>query len=266
MVTSIAGGDLMTRPSGSSKIYELGVWIGYLEARVSPDQTNWGIIKEALQALNAYKTIDGLESIGTEAQSQLYSLSRKYKYSNTRLFAKEDREALMTLINHWCGRLEEVKKRWLTIIPNLSIDVSKLSSGAKSFFSEDEWSRLNDLEQKSLDEAAYCMLSNNFTASEFMALRTVESVLRRWYKEKTGKTDYVHQSNIIDLLDEEFPERGGLDKEKRPKEISALFHLKNRRNAIAHPEVISTYEDANATFVYVINTCKLASLLAVKTS
>lgn len=250
----------MTQPSSSPKIYELGIWIGYLEARVSPDETSWGIVKEALQKLNAYKSVDGLEFIGTEAQSQLYSLARKYKYSYNRVFAKEDREALTAVTLNWYGRLEEVKKRWLIIIPNLSIDVSKLASGAKQFFPEDEWSKLSDLEQNGLNESAYCMLSNNFTACEFMALRTVESVLRRWYETKTGKTTQL-QSDLFKLLDEVYP-----DNSHRPKEISALFHLKNRRNAIAHPEVISTVGDANATFTYVIETCKLASRLAMEKS
>ncbi len=246
----------MIRPSDSPKIYELGIWIGYLEARVSPDQTNWGIIKEALQEFNAYKTIDGLEFIGAEAQSQLYSLARKYKSSYKRLFANEDREALKDMVTTWCGRLEEVKRRWLIVIPNLSLDVSKLTSGAEAFFSPDEWDRLNKLERQGLNEAANCMLSNNFTAAEFMALRTVESVLRRWYAAKKGKETQL-QADVINFIDSEYP-----DNNKRPKEISALFHLKNRRNAIAHPDEISTAQDANATFTYVIGTCKLAGLLA----
>jgi len=134
--------------------------------------------------------------------------------------------------------------------------VSKLSSGAKSFFEEDEWPLLNELEQHGLNEAATCLLVNNFTSSEFMALRSLESVLRRWYERKTNKPiEKIKQVEIFDMLDKEFPDIG------RPKEISALFHLKNRRNAIAHPEVISTVEDANATFIYTISTCKAVNKL-----
>ena len=78
-----------------------------------------------------------------------------------------------------------------------------------------------------------------------MALRALETVLRRWYESKTGKpVEKIKQINIFEMINEEFPDIG------RTKEISALFHLKNRRNAIAHPEVISTVEDANPTFIY----------------
>lgn len=246
----------MTQLSGSPKIYELGVWIGYLEAIVDNEQIDWRSAREALQALAAYKTVEGLEFIGTDAQSQLLSLARTYKYSYNRLVAKDDRATLRDIVKTWYGRLDEVKKRWLIIIPNLSLDVSKLTLGAKEFFSPDEWGRLNELERDGLNEAANCMLSNNFTAAEFMALRTVESVLRRWFAAKKGKQTQI-QADIINFIDSVYP-----DDKKRPKEISALFHLKNRRNAIAHPDGISTAQDANATFVYVVDTCKLASLFA----
>jgi hypothetical protein len=246
----------MLQSSVTPKIYELGVWIGYLEATVDNNQANWGSVREALQALIAYKTVEGLEFVGTDAQSQLLSLARTYKYSYGRLVTKNDLTTLSDIVKTWYGRLEEVKKRWIILIPNLSLDVSKLTAGAKTFFSLEEWDRLNELEHQGLNEAANCMLSNNFTAAEFMALRTVESVLRRWYAAKKGKITQL-QADVINFIDTEYP-----DNKKRPKEISALFHLKNRRNAIAHPDEISTAQNANATFVYVIDTCKLASLLA----
>lgn len=246
----------MTRPSGSPRIYELGVWIGYLEAIVDNEQIDWGSVREALQALVVYKAVEGLEFVGTDAQTQLLSLAQTYKRSYRRLVAKDVLATLGDMVKTWYGRLEEVKKRWLIVIPNLSLDVSKLTSGAKAFFLPDEWDRLNELEHQGLNEAANCMLSNNFTAAEFMALRTVESVLRRWYAAKKGKQTHL-QADVINFIDSEYP-----DNKKRPKEISALFHLKNRRNAIAHPDEISTAQNANATFIYVIDTCKLAGLLA----
>jgi len=237
-------------------IYELGMWLGYLEAVVN-SEGNWARVREPLQSLSKYKNVEGLEFIGSEAQSMLNSLARIYKYSYKRLFSKEDCASLNTSVNQWYGRLDEIKKRWFIGVPKTtSLDVSKLSSGARSFFEEDEWSSLTELEQHGLNEAATSLLVNNFTSSEFMALRSLESVLRRWYERKTNKPiEEIKQFEIFGMLDEEFPDKG------RPKEISALFHLKNRRNAIAHPEVISTVEDANATFIYTISTCKAVNKL-----
>lgn len=233
-------------------IYELGVWLGYLEAVVSPEGIIWSRVRESLQYLSKYKDVEGLDFIGGEAKSELSTLARTYKYSYNRVFSKIDCADLNTMVHQWYGRLDEIKKRWFIGVPETnSLDVSKLSSGAKSFFEENEWSLLNELEQHGLNEAATCLLVNNFTSSEFMALRSLESVLRRWYESKTGKpVEKIKQINIFEMINEEFPDIG------RPKEISALFHLKNRRNAIAHPEVISTVEDANATFIYSISTCK----------
>jgi hypothetical protein len=237
----------------ASDIYKLGTMFGWLKAKLNTEGTIWGDVREALRFFSYdCKNISGFELIAKEAQSELYSYAKTYKAGYKRAFYESDCFYLNNLMNNWLGRIGEISKNWTVIIPKTNLDITKLISGAKSFFKEDVWASLSELEQQGLNEAASCLLTNNFTASEFLALRSVESVLRRWYAKKTNKPfDSIKQIEIFKILDEEFP-----DNIKRPKEISALFHLKNRRNAIAHPEIISTEEDANATFNYIINTCK----------
>jgi hypothetical protein len=246
----------MTNELDASNIYALGVWLGNLEAIVKSGGTDWGNVRDTLQELSKFKDFEGLEFIGKDAQSDLYRFAKIYKRGFTRKLTEEDCETLNTLVHNWYGRLEEVKKRWIFSTPKTNLDILKLSIGAKSFFEETEWQALSELEQQGLNEAAKCLLTNNFTASEFMVLRTVESVLRRWYEMKTNKKlDSISQGQILNYLDKEYPEP------QRPKEISALFHLKNRRNSIAHPDVISNCEEANVTFIYSVNMCKVAKQL-----
>ncbi len=231
-------------------ILRLGLWLGRLETEVKEPTSDWGIIRSCLQPLCRYKQIDGLEFIGSEAQGQLSQLGRKFK-DLRKTIDENDSMWIDTLIQQWKGRLAEISKRWIVNSPETQLDISKLTLGGEAFFEDDEWKVLSKLEQRGLNEAAKSLLGDNFTASEFMALRTIESVLRRWYKKKTGSSlGNVKWGNVLDKLDRIFPEKN------RPIEISALFHLKRRRNAVAHPDVISRESDASVTFIYVINVCK----------
>jgi len=239
----------MAKQLDASSIYELGKCLGKLEGLLTSDKLVWKPVREVLQLLGAYKQVEGLEFIGNDAQAELLSLSRTYKHSFTRQFIEYDRVLLTSLVHNWYGRLTEVQKRWIMKSPKTTLDISKLCAGAHTFFEDNEWSALNELEQKGLNEAAACLLANNFTASEFMAVRTVESVLRRWYELKTGKAT-EKQAAIFDIIDKEYDEN-----KKRPKEIQQVFYFKHRRNAIAHPDMISNSEDASVTFTHSIETC-----------
>ncbi len=169
----------MVKQLDASSIYELGRWLGYLEGILTPEKLVWGNVRDAIQTLGTYKPIEGLEFIGSDSQTEFLRLARTYKYSYDRPFAEDDRASLNILIHNWYGRLTEVQKRWIIQSPKTHLDISKLCAGAHSFFEADQWSALNELEQQGLNEAVACLLANNYTACEFMALRTVESVLRR---------------------------------------------------------------------------------------
>ncbi len=171
----------MSKQLNASSIYELGIWLGFLEGILTSEKTVWKNIRETLQFLSTYKTVSSLEFIGNESQAELLSLAKIYKYSYSRQMTDNDKETLNSLVHNWHGRLAEIQKRWLIRTPKTALDINKLCSGAKSFFEDSKWESLTELERKGLDEAVACLLANNYTASEFMALRSVESVLRRWY-------------------------------------------------------------------------------------
>ncbi|MDD4876674.1 MAG: hypothetical protein PHQ86_06075 [Dehalococcoidales bacterium] len=239
----------MAKQLDALSVYDLGIWLGYIEGILTAEKPVWGDVREALHNLSTYKLVEGLEFIGSESQSEFLRLARIYKYSKKKLFAENDKSSLTSLGYHWRGRLTEVQKRWVMSSPKVHLDISKLCTGAHAFFEVNEWSALNKLEKEGLKEAAACLLTNNFTASEFMAVRTVESVLRRWYELKTGKVT-ERQSLIFDIIEDMYPEN-----KRRPKEIQQVFYFKHRRNAIAHPDMISNSEDASVTFTHSVETC-----------
>lgn len=168
-------------------ILKLGLWLGRLDGAVNEPTPDWSTTRTCLQPLCRYKQIDGLEFIGSGAQGQLSQLSKKYK-NRSEPIDGSDSMWINTLIQQWIGRLDEISKRWIVNSPETQLDISKLTLGGEAFFEDDEWKVLSKLEQRGLNEAARSLLGDNFTACEFMALRTVESVLRRWYKKKTGSS------------------------------------------------------------------------------
>ncbi len=232
------------------ELYLLGQWIRRLAENVAITQ-HWGNVRDTLDRLKDFKELGGLSFVGVEAEKIKMRLASTY-WKDDDIIAFQDRIQLQTDLSKWEGRIEEISKRWVLSFSQAHLDVSKLIGGGESFLKDEEWSILQSLEQKGLDEAATCLLHNNFTSAEFIALRTVESVLRRWHENKTGNNlERQMWGEILDELNELYPK-----KSERPKELSLLDYLRGRRNEIAHPEAISNPEEATATFLNVIAVCK----------
>lgn len=235
-------------------LYLLGQWIRYL-AESMAGSPKWPDVKITLDKLTQFKEMGNLSFVGVEAEQIKKLLGSKY-WKDDDYLEFQDRVQLQTELSKWEGRIQEILKQWVLSFPQAHIDVGKLTAGSKSFLEDEEWNVLESLEQQGLDEAASCLLFNNFTSAEFIALRTAESLLRRWYEKKTDKKlERQMWGEILDELNELYPK-----KSERPKELSLLDYLRGRRNEIAHPEAISNPEQATATFFNVIAVCK-----AVKT-
>lgn len=225
-------------------IYTLGLWIAKLDDSV--EDGSWGMVKTCLQSLAHYKNIRSLEFVGSDADKKCKEYAKDYS-KDVDAVKPIHRELLKGCVRWWQGRVDEVSKGWVLHHPEVEIDINRLKVGAPSFMSYEEWQSLSLLERGALDETIASLLSNTFTAAEFMALRLAESLLRRWYTQRTGKeSGQLKWFGILDELNEEYP------KGKRPKELSLLDYLRERRNEIAHPEVISQSYEAVATFFNVI--------------
>jgi len=211
----------------------------------------WGSIRVLLEMLCSYKNKLTVVFIGDDAESKLQELKQRY-YDDSKYIQPPDISDLQNLVNRWLGRIDVISQKWVLCIPQAHLEPSKLVSGIKGFLDEQEFSILSPLEQQGLNEAASCLLLNIFTCSEFIALRSVESLLRRWYEKKTSNIlKQERWGDILDKLNSEYPK-----KSERPKELSLLDYLRERRNEIAHPEAISNPEQATSTFLNVIAVCK----------
>jgi hypothetical protein len=223
-------------------LFELGLWMARLSQSTAKD-TPWSLARIGLEVLAGFKYYKGLESIANDAEKYLQNAKGQYGSDNDCIKAW-DASILREKVEYWRGWLKEASESWVVFRPISSLDITKLKSGVTSFLTLEEWQTLTTLEQDALSEAFACLLSNAFTSAEFMSLRLTESLLRRWYASRTGKNPArLDWFGILDKLNDEFPQ------DKRPKELSLLDYLRQRRNEIAHPDVISSSDDAATTFL-----------------
>ena len=215
----------------------------------------WESIRVSLEVLCSYKNKVTLGFIGEDAESKLQELNQRY-YDDNKYIERTDISDLQNLVNRWIGRIDVISQKWVLSVPQAHLDANKLVNGIKAFLDDQELSVLSSLEKQGLNEAASCLLFNIFTSAEFIALRSVESLLRRWYEKRTGTTlEQERWGDILDKLSELYPK-----KSERPKELSLLDYLRGRRNEIAHPQAISNPEEATSTFLNVIAVCKAVKM------
>ena len=212
---------------------------GYLSSTYIADS-----VKYCLEHLSSLRNTKDFEFIGEKAKLFLSNFNDKY-------WQNQEKEELRHHVSRWEAKLEEFSKNWILSYPETHIDTAKLIKGAQVFLSDAEFNALEPLEKQSLDEAASSLLVNNFISAEFVALRTAESLLKKWYEKKTGeKLGRTTWGEVLEKINQEFP------KEKRSKELLLLDYLRERRNEIAHPEGVSGPEEASTTFFNVISLCK----------
>jgi len=229
----------------------VGEWIAALKNALNQPTTSWGSVRGCLEWFSVVlKDKTGVEFIGEEAETSLIVFKAKYQQDSAHL-DPNDKPEFQYPLSRWEGRLREISKGWILSYPETHIDAAKLTEGPKAFLSDDEFNTLEPLERQGLNEAASSLLFNNFTSAEFMALRTAESLLKRWYEKRTGrKLGRTTWGQVLDKLNQEFP------KGERPKELLLLDYLRERRNEIAHPEALSNSVQASTTFFNVISLCK----------
>jgi hypothetical protein len=234
--------------------YELlvtGEWLAALRHRLIPGISAWDKVKECLDYLSkTLKNARHFEFIGEEANHLIIQFSRKY-YKPNACLDSTDHQKLMSTLARWEGRLQEISRDWILSYPETHINISKLSKGPVAFLSKEECIKLEPLEIYELVEATSSLLQNNFTSAEFMALRTAESLLKKWYEKRTGKKlGRTTWGQVLDKLNKEFPEQ------ERPKELHLLDYLRERRNEIAHSGAVSNSVAASTTFLNVISLYK----------
>ena len=224
------------------------------------DKCSWSHVKDTLEAISKFKNYFSIGFIAKDAQGVIEYIGKDYPDASKPLSAI-DIGYIKETTAEWIGSVFEISDKWVFCVSTASLDSTRLMDGIASFLDREELSILEPKERQGLDESTSCLLHNSFTSSEFIALRTAESLLRRWYKNKTDK-DLKRQrwGDILNELNDIYPKIS-----ERPKELYLLDYLRLRRNEIDHPDAVSTPDEASATFLNTISVCKaVKSVLITK--
>jgi hypothetical protein len=119
-------------------------------------------------------------------------------------------------------------------------DLEELLSSPKSFFHDDVWEWLDDAPKNDFQEAIRALAFGSPTACVMLCLRAVEYCLRLWYEDDTEREiENRTWGQVIGELEDVYE-----DVEDRPAVLSNLDYLRDRRNAVSHPEEHSSQREA----------------------
>lgn len=185
--------------------------------------------------------------------SQALEYSDKNEDINDEMGKKLEEYVSKVKKNHdlWTDRIEiELKKvKVKKLYTNTLINPEKLQNGASSFFSHKKWGNMDDLAKRDLEDGCECILVEAWTPAAMIIIRSIESGLRIYYKEKT-KND--PSGKTWGELLKELKANQSSD-----KSILAYFdYLRGFRNRLQHPDARFTQsetEDVLAQSIHVFN-------------
>ena len=187
-------------------IYMLGRATSELELMLKlKSKCSWSNAKDILAYISTFKNYFSVGFIGKDAQGIIEYIGKDYPDDSKPLSAN-DIGYINEYAAEWIGTIFEKSNKWVFCVSTASLDSARLLDGIASFLDKEELSILEPKERQGLDESTSCLLHNSFTSSEFIALRTAESLLRRWYKNETGK-DLKRQrwGDILNELNDIYP-------------------------------------------------------------
>ena len=208
--------------------------------------TKIGLIDSLIKVKETIDELDISKKTSEEIQQYISKIEKKYKPGSD--LSGEDKKLLKERIKLWYDRIINESEELNVILLNskYTLNHELLINGAKDFFKDSVWKKLTKSTQADLNECCKCLLFELPTPGGFLALRATESVLRRYYKRKTGRVINGHidwkailnqlkSTNVDDTL------------------LGHLDYLRNNlRNKLSHPDAFLTQKEAENIFPMIV--------------
>ncbi|WP_152423173.1 hypothetical protein [Natrinema versiforme] len=166
-----------------------------------------------------------------------------------------DDDELPTLSAGYGNRLTNKVETWRTVLRyELSqehrftianapvIDLEKILQSPSDLFEDDIWDRLPEQTKQDVKEGCMSLAAHCPTASVIMILRSIEDILRKWYKQELNEEADDPWGPVLGKLKNEFNERG-----EDPDVLSNLDYLRRKRNEVNHPNRSPSLHEASVT-------------------
>lgn len=111
------------------------------------------------------------------------------------------------------------------------LNLSDILETPSTFFDDSVWEWMDSPPKQDFIEACRCLAFSSPTASVMLSLRAAEYNLRNWYEFNTGREiENRTWGQVIGELEDAY------EVHDRPAVLSNLDYLKEKRNAVSHPE------------------------------
>lgn len=232
------------------KSYEIASYATYFDRLSRHLEKDAASVKKSVELLGQLQTLENVHqfsNIGQNAKQWRESLLSNYNLESgfglmTTMLKDDDHENLKTTVQTLRTRFSDrLKSNVVSITPETNLSIKNLRQGPTSYLNITQTEGYED-EIGDLRESTVGILVGTYTSSEFMSLRAVEGILRKWHAEYVDD-DAVNGRWATALEDIAHSNDG-----KGPKELRLLDYLRERRNEVAHPDRNSTLRDAENTF------------------
>jgi hypothetical protein len=204
--------------------------------------TDFTKVAKHLERISDLKTVKNFSDIGEQAEDwESYTRDNHEKSAFYSLpLSTEEQSELSQDVDDWLFEYKREIRDIVAVTSGADLPTSKLSQGPEAFLSiqlEGQY----ESEYEDMWEACRNLLCGTYTSSEMMSLRTIESLLRKWYK--SAKGEYPENMGWHDVF-------GALEASEDTDEFQGVDYLdllRERRNKIAHPDAHSSKREAELT-------------------
>ncbi|NUC74819.1 hypothetical protein HTZ84_21380 [Haloterrigena sp. SYSU A558-1] len=140
-------------------------------------------------------------------------------------------------------RYELAEQRRFTIADAPIIDIEEILQSPDHLFEGNMWEEIPEQTKQDLHEGCSALAANCPTASVIMVLRSIEYILREWYKQELDEEAADDTwGTVLGKLQSEFNNRGD-----DPDVLSNLDYLRRKRNEVNHPNRSPSLHEAAVT-------------------
>lgn len=233
-------------PISTTEVRAFAIHLEDLHRSLNKNSVAVSEVVNLLGKIQGLQTVLGFAEIGEQAAQWREVLLEDYNFQGplgllSIQLKDETQEELQSHVQTWRTRfVDTLEREIVTATSETNLSTEKLLSAPNSFMSLQSFEGYED-EMHDLQEASVNLVIGTFTSSEFMSLRAVEGILRKWHRAMIDEeTNYEGWADAIKDISE-------VDDGKGPKELRLLDYLRERRNEVAHPDRHSTLRDAENT-------------------
>jgi HEPN domain-containing protein len=216
-----------------------------LESELRSSGPEMETVLDLLDELTALQGVDGVGTVGDEAEHCIEHVTGGESVDPESVaLSRTERKQLYARVDGWIDRFESFLEGAVAAAPTTDLPATELVGSSQEFLSRHVGERF-EAEVLDLNEAASNLTAGSYTSAEFMCIRAVERLLRRFFRERQGRgVPGRDWSRALETVADRARERGDL-----PEELQSLEYLRDRRAAIVDPRTRSSREDAEKTLV-----------------